>query len=223
MRAGRCCSESGSVTSRLLAQLAGFLIAVVVVIAVIKYSMGRHLIVGHPSPAAPSPPAQSQNTPAPEIPQQVAVPALALNELTKADWPDSVTLLNATQIPFKKGSHFVAKDTTPLFFYGQYWSDAKAGDEFEILDYDPEAERVYLSSTNSGGDTIVQLLKVAGGAAMVSYQGDRFDVPIDDTDLLDRAARQRAQNESAGAHLISAKKPDGRMGQEPVSPPPGAL
>ncbi|MGA3169897.1 MAG: hypothetical protein ABSE62_02690 [Chthoniobacteraceae bacterium] len=198
----------------------------IVVIVVVKLWSVRHASEENRTPVAAAAPSPARSVaPAPTA-------ALTVEELTRADWPASVTLLISTQIPFKKGSHFVTKDITPLFFYSQYWSDAKPGDEFEILDYDPERERVYLSSTNSAGEAIalnalesfgycrelsvipankeVQLLKVVGNTAFVSYLGDRFVVPIGDTDLLDRAAKIRARGGASGPASASG----GQMGPE---------
>jgi len=141
---------------------------------------------------------------------------IALGDLTQADYPPSITLLKTELIPFKKGCHFIAKAGTPLFFMKDYIRDAKSAEPFEILDYNPIERRVFLRSKDSDGNTIalnaldlhgsskeivtvppntvVSMRGLVDGNALVAYNGDRFLVPVGDTDLLSQVTQRRAQN-----------------------------
>lgn len=138
-----------------------------------------------------------------------------LADLTPADYPPTVTLLKPEEIRFKKGAIFVAKSGAPLFFVKEYLRDTKEGEQFQILDYDPADRRVFLRAQDTNGNpialntldlhgtctqtvsisanTIVALDGVSDGSLVVAYQGDKFEVPVFDTDLLDQVAQRRAQ------------------------------
>ena len=184
-----------------------------------KRPAGRALLPSEATPgevtsaASPEETAGPTSTPTPGA-------TLTLAELTTADIPASVTLLKPAQIRFKKGSYFVTKQGAPLFFLNQYLRDAKGGEEFQILDYDPGTRRVFLRAHDPEGrdvavntldlhgsstgvetvpaSTVVAVQGVADGDALVTYNGERFAVPVDDTDLLQQAADRRAGSAGSG-------------------------
>jgi hypothetical protein len=172
--------------------------------------------LAHPASSSASAPEQPENaTPA-------EGPSLSLTELTPADMPPSVTLQKPAEIRFKKGSYFVAKAGAPLFFLTEYVRDAKEGEQFQILDYNPGTRHVYLRAQDPNGNpiavntldlhgcskdvvtvpasTTVTLQGISDGNALVAYNGDRFAVPVRDTDLLEQAAARRTQRSGGGGN-----------------------
>lgn len=161
------------------------------------------------SPSAP------QSSPGPAEPAAPEPSGLTVDELTAADLPASITLQKDEQLRFKKGNTFVAKSGTPLFFVDKYVRDAKPGEKFPILDYDPEKRKVFLGARDDSGslvafntldlhdsstigdtvpaNTVVTLQGISNGDALVAHQGERFAVPVGDTDLLQQATQRRAQ------------------------------
>jgi hypothetical protein len=155
--------------------------------------------------------APTSTPPAPVMPE--ATSTLKLADLTPADIPATVTLLKPEQIRFRKGGTFVAKGGAPLLFEKLYLRDAKPGEQFQILDYNPADRHIFLRAVDPYGkiiaintldlhgtgkdpeslppNTTVSLQGVTDGNALVTYQGDRFVVPVDDTDLLSQAAIRR--------------------------------
>jgi hypothetical protein len=210
------------------------ILGAVIILGVVAFTLKRHMTNAKPpsvaaslpsSPSSVSAPAASTETnsaPAeqPDTDSSTSAPTLTLSELTRADWPSSITLLKPAQIRFKKGGNFISKAGTPLFFDTEYLRDAKEGEQFQILDYDPTSRRVFLRSKDPDGNTValntldlhdsnpevgtvpantvVALQGVVDQDALVGYNGDRFLVPVCDTDLLSQAALRRAQNQAAG-------------------------
>ena len=147
-------------------------------------------------------------------------PAIGLSDIAPADMPPSVTLQKPAEIRFKKGTYFIAKPGTPLFFLSEYVRDAKAGEQFQILDYNPGTRHVFLQAKDQNGNiialntldlhgcskdvvtlpasTTVALQGVSDGNALVAYNGDKFAVPVVDTDLLQQAAARKAQRDGSG-------------------------
>jgi len=173
--------------------------------------------------APPPPTAVVQSFPAASTPPPAPLPAAPLTssapanlaDLTPADYPPSVTLLKQEEIRFKKGAIFTAKSGAPLFFEKEYLRDTKEGEQFQILDYNPAERRVFLRAQDTDGravalntldlhgtgsetvpvpaNTVVAFQGISDGNVVVEYQGDKFVVPVFETDLLDQVAQRRSQ------------------------------
>jgi hypothetical protein len=151
------------------------------------------------------------------VPLPVATPpparSMTLAELTNSDTPSSIVLRKAGPSYFKKGMLVTLKEDSPLFFGKEFLRTGKKGERFEILDYRPEKNRIYGRYLMPDGKVIavnfleyrvgseqavslptgttVSLDKLSNSNALVSFEGFKFSVPVSDTDLLDRATRQR--------------------------------
>lgn len=155
-----------------------------------------------------------------------------------AERPSSITLLKPGHIRFKKGGKFLVKSSAPLFYRQEYLGDAAPGQQLQILDYNPETRRVYLWWNNPNGNpiavntldlhgackdietvpanTVVALKSIADGNALVEYNGDRFFVPVSDTNLRDQAAQWRGQNELPAAPIPNGVSPPEELPASPV-------
>jgi len=172
----------------------------------------------------PAPPAAAQAPPpvaplaAPTPPPAPLAPSAPANlsDIAPADYPPTVTLLKPEEIRFKRGAIFTAKSGAPLFFVKEYLRDATEGEQFQILDYNPAERRVFLRAQDTNGnivalntldlhgtctqtvpvpaDTVVAFQGISDDSAVVAYQGDKFAVPVFDTDLLDQVAQRRCQH-----------------------------
>lgn len=217
----RAAGHNGPVQG-LLSGRTGLAVAVVL-IAVIGFFGFQHFKPSKTAttPASAPPVAESTQAPPgaaptpPPAPLQVPTTSANLADLTPADYPPTVTLLKPEEIRFKKGAIFTVKSGAPLFFVKEYLRDSKEGEKFEILDYDPAVRRVFLRAQDPNGNpialntldlhgtpsevesvpanSVVAFQGIADGSVVVEYQGDRFAVPVYDTDLLDQVAQRRAQ------------------------------
>lgn len=194
-----------------------------VVIAVIGYFAFQHFKSSKsgggltlPGVALSSPSASNAGSTPP--PAMLPTSTVDLSGLTPADYPPTVTLVKPEEIRFKKGAIFAMKAGSPLFFVKDYLRDSKEGEQFQILDYNPAERRVFLRAQDPTGNaialntldlhgtcsevepvpanTVVAFQGISDGNLVVNYQGDRFAVPVYDTDFMDQVAQRRAQRGS---------------------------
>jgi hypothetical protein len=216
----RASGQNGRVQGLLSGRIG--LVVAVGLIAVIGFFGFQHFKPSKAVTTQATPPAAGQSTPPspgaaplPPAPLEVTTTSADLAGLTPADYPPTVTLLKPEEIRFKKGAIFTMKSGAPLFFVQEYLRDSKEGEKFEILDYDPAVRRVFLRAQDENGkpvalntldlhgtpsevepvpaDSVVAFQGIADGSLVVEYQGDRFEVPVYDTDFLDQVAQRRAQ------------------------------
>lgn len=216
----------GFVTRRQgLAIGAGVIVLICAAAGVTYFGKRPKPIISLPSFVSALAPHASSTAPGPGQPENATAaegPSLSLTELTPADMPPSVTLQKPAEIRYKKGALFVAKAGAPLFFHTEYVRDAKEGEQFQILDYNPGTRHVYLRAQDQDGNAIalntldlhgsskeietlpasttVTLQGISDGNALVAYNGDSFAVPVRDTDLLEQAAARRAQRSGGGGN-----------------------
>jgi len=180
---------------------------------------------------------QPQSTPVPP-PVAQATPErkklLSLAELTALDTPDEIMLQKNGPFFFKKGTMVTLIDETPLFFIKDFVRIGKKGEQLEVLDYRPEAKRIYCKSQASEGrviainffdvhadraqaqkipaESLVHVEKVDGENVIVSLDGFAFILPIADTDLLARASKLRDRREIEAERSEAAERlAKGRM------------
>jgi hypothetical protein len=183
-------------------------------IAIVQANAGNATPATGKTPAMAMPPTSGSGVPVlapPPSPTPISV--ASLGTISPADMPKMVTLLKAETVVYRKGATFVTKADAPLFFSNQYVRNARKGEQYEILDYNPVERKVFLKAQAQNGQVIalnaldlhgtvaksepvpansqIQCIGVSGESVEIAYQGDRILVPAGDTDFVQQVQKLR--------------------------------